>query len=176
MNRNGSGTAWAPDNTPMYGYMFHTPHWMYMVHGSVFMRFNKQDLLDKGSRGGKKFDAPNMAMLMGQRAIGQKGLFHFSTMISLDPVTVGSEGYPLLFQTGEAYQGAPLVDRQHPHDLFSELSVSYAYALSGQEDVFVYLGYPGEPDCWRFALMVVHAFAHGWRQRAECYPGNGGCL
>jgi hypothetical protein len=37
------------------------------------------------------------------------------------------------------------VDRQHPHDLFSELSVSYAYALSSQSDVFLYIGYPGEP-------------------------------
>ncbi len=39
----------------------------------------------------------------------------------------------------------PLVDRQHPHDLFSELSVSYAYALSRKADVSVYVGYPGEP-------------------------------
>src|SRR5205085_1675617 len=28
MNRNGSGTGWLPDASPMYGYMFHTPKWM----------------------------------------------------------------------------------------------------------------------------------------------------
>ena len=145
MTRNGSGTSWLPDNSPMYGYMFHTPKWMYMVHGSAFIRYNKQDLLDKGTRGDAKFDAPNMVMLMGQRKIGASGLLHFNTMFSLDPLTVGAEGYPLLFQTGESYQGKPLVDRQHPHDLFSELSVSYAHALSKKSDVFVYLGYPGEP-------------------------------
>jgi hypothetical protein len=82
---------------------------------------------------------------MGQRNIGSKGLFHFSTMVSLDLVTVGESGYPLLFQTGESYKGAPLVDRQHPHDLFSELSVSYAHSFSSQSDLFVYLGYPGDP-------------------------------
>ncbi len=145
MTRNGSGTSWLPDNAPMYGYMFHSKKWMYMIHGDVYLRYNKQDLLNKGSRGGSKFDAPNMVMLMGQRNVGRKGLFHFSTMLSLDPLTVGGEGYPLLFQTGESYKGQPLVDRQHPHDLFSELSISYAHAITPQSDVFIYLGYPGEP-------------------------------
>jgi hypothetical protein len=145
MTRNGSGTAWLPDNSPMYGYMFHANKWMYMLHGDVYLRYNKQDLLDKGQRGDSKFDAPNMVMLMGQRNVGKKGLFHFNTMFSLDPLTVGNGGYPLLFQTGESYKGRPLVDRQHPHDVFAELSVSYAHALSPKSDVFVYVGYPGEP-------------------------------
>lgn len=116
-----------------------------MLHGDVFIRYNKQDLANKGSRGGEKVDAPNMFMFMGQRKVGKNGLFHFNTMFSLDPITVGGEGYPLLFQTGEAYKGQPLVDKQHPHDLISELSVSYAHAISKKADVFVYLGYPGEP-------------------------------
>jgi hypothetical protein len=145
MTRNGSGTSWLPDNSPMYAYMFHSRKWMYMLHGDVFLRYNKQDIFDKGSRGGSKFDAPNMVMMMGQRNIGSKGLFHFNTMFSLDPLTVGGEGYPLLFQSGETYNGAPLVDRQHPHDLISELSVSYAHEISPDADIFVYLGYPGEP-------------------------------
>ncbi|HEU4902062.1 MAG TPA: hypothetical protein VFT06_04695, partial [Flavisolibacter sp.] len=96
MTRNGSGTAWLPDNSPMYGYMFHSGKWMYMLHGDVFLRYNKQDLLNKGQRGDSKFDAPNMVMLMGQRTVGKKGLFHFNTMFSLDPLTVGNGGYPLL--------------------------------------------------------------------------------
>jgi hypothetical protein len=75
MTRNGSGTAWLPDNSPMYGYMYHTRKWMYMLHGNVYLRYNKQDLLNKGSRGDEKFDAPNMVMLMGQRNVGEKGLF-----------------------------------------------------------------------------------------------------
>lgn len=145
MTRNGSGTSWLPDNSPMYAYMFHSKKWMYMLHGDWFLRYNKQDVFEKGSRGDSKFDAPNMIMLMGQRNVGKKGLFHFNTMFSLDPLTVGGNGYPLLFQSGETYNGSPLVDRQHPHDLISELSVSYAHALSPDIDVFLYLGYPGEP-------------------------------
>ena len=84
-------------------------------------------------------------MLMGQRKVGNRGLFHFSSMLSLDPVIEGGKGYPLLFQTGESYNGKPLIDRQHPHDLFSELAVSYTHAFSNQVDGFLYLGYPGEP-------------------------------
>jgi hypothetical protein len=153
MNRNGSGTAWLPDASPMYGYMFHSKKWMYMLHGNLFLRYNKQDLFDNGKRGDAKFDAPNWAMLMGQRKLGKKGLFRFSGMISLDPAIAGGEGYPLLFQTGESYNDQPLVDRQHPHDFISELSVGYSYSISKKSDLFVYLGYPGEPALGPVAFM-----------------------
>lgn len=73
-------------------------------------------------------------------------------MFSLDAV-FGGDGYPLLFQSGEAYNGAPLVDRQHPHDLFSELSVSYSHGLNERTDLFIYLGYPGEPALGPVAFM-----------------------
>src|SRR5688500_7627874 len=125
--------------------MKHTSNWMFMIHGSQFLRYNNQDLTNKGIRGDKDFDAPNWFMLMGQRKVKQKGLFHFNVMLSLDPLTQGGRGYPLLFQTGESFDGKSLVDRQHPHDLFSELSVSYAHALSSKADLFIYAGYPGEP-------------------------------
>lgn len=153
MSRNGSGTGWLPDASPMYGAMFHTPKWMYMLHGNLFIRYNNQDVSNKGSRGGSKVDAPNWAMFMGQRKAGSKGLFHFNTMFSLDAAIAGGSGYPLLFQSGEVYQGKPLVDRQHPHDLFSELSVSYSHALSKNGDVFAYIGYPGEPALGPVAFM-----------------------
>lgn len=145
MNRNGSGTAWLPDASPMYGYMIHSKKWMYMVHGSLFLRYNNQDFTNKGLRGDSRFDAPTWFMLMGQRKVGQKGLFHFSSMFSLDPIIEGGKGYPLLFQTGESYKGRPLIDRQHPHDLFSELSVSYSHSFTKKVDLFVYAAYPGEP-------------------------------
>lgn len=153
MTRNGSGTAWLTDASPMFGYMFHTPKWMYMLHGNIFLRYTNQDFSNKGSRGDAMVDAPNWLMFMGQRKVGQNGLFHFSTMISLDAVIAGKRGYPLLFQSGELANGQPLVDRQHPHDLFSELSLSYSHAISEKVDVFAYLGYPGEPALGPVAFM-----------------------
>lgn len=153
MSRNGSGTAWLPDASPVYGFMFHSPKWMYMLHGNFFLRYDNQDFTNKGSRGGNKIDVPDWLMFMGQRMVGENGLFHFSIMSSLDAPLAGSDGYPLLFQSGEAYKGKSIVDRQHPHDIFSELSVSYSQALSQKADVFVYVGYPGEPALGPVAFM-----------------------
>ena len=145
MSRNGSGTSWLPDATTMRGYRVHSGEWMFMFHGDIFPRYNAQDIFHQGSRGASKWDAPDMVMAMGQRKIGEKGLLHINLMMSADALIAGGSGYPLLFQTGESWKGKPLVDRQHPHDLFSELSVSYAYTFSKKVDVFAYLGYPGEP-------------------------------
>src|SRR5690242_605403 len=145
MSRNGSGTGWLPDASPMYGYMVHSAKWMYMIHGNIAPRYDKQDVFNKGKRGGELWDAPNWFMLMGQRKVGMQGLLHFSIMLSLDRLTEGGDGYPLLVQSRESAKGTPLVDRQHPHDLFSELSVAYTYAFSKKSDLTVYVGYPGEP-------------------------------
>ncbi len=152
MSRNGSGTGWLPDSTPMYGYMLHGKKWMYMLHGNIFARYNNQDIFNAGTRGGEKFDVVNWFMAMGQRRVGKKGLFRFSSMISFDRL-FGGNGYPLLFQTGESWQGKPLVDHQHPHDLFSELSVAYTHSINKNVDAFVYVGYPGEPALGSVAFM-----------------------
>jgi hypothetical protein len=66
-------------------------------------------------------------------------------MFSLDRLTEGGQGYPLLFQTGESYNDIPLVDRQHPHDLFSELALNFTCSFRPDIDLNFYLGYPGEP-------------------------------
>lgn len=153
MSRNGSGTGWSPDAAPMYGTMYHSKSWMYMLHYNLFIRYNKQDLSNKGTRGDEMVDAPNWLMFMGQKQVGKKGLFHFGSMFSLDAVITGEKGYPLLFQSGESAHGVPLVDRQHPHDLFSELSVGYSYALSKNIDIFLYVGYPGEPALGSVTFM-----------------------
>lgn len=145
MSMNGSGTSWQPSASPMYGYMLHTDKWMFMFHGDIFVRYNRQNIFEAGHRGGEQWDAPDMLMAMGQRKVGKRGLFHFNIMLSTDALIAGGNGYPLLFQTGESWKNLPLVDRQHPHDLFSELSVSYAYALSRKSDIYIYAGYPGEP-------------------------------
>jgi hypothetical protein len=59
---------------------------------------------------------------------------------------MGRRGYPLLLASGETADGkTPLVDRQHPHDLFMELSASYSRQLSLDDSAFVYAGLPGEP-------------------------------
>jgi len=92
-------------------------------------------------------------MIMAQRPVGEKGLLSLTAMLSLDPLTESGNGYPLLFQSGEAFEGRPLVDRQHPHDLFSALSVGYTHAFSADVDLTAYFGYPGEPAIGPVAFM-----------------------
>ena len=145
MNRNGSGTGWNPDASPMYMWMKSTEKTDWMFHGNIFLRYTSQDIFSAGSRGENEFSAPNWFMAMMNRKIGAKGLLNATAMISLDPITEGGNGYPLLLQSGETYKGERLVDRQHPHDLFSGLSVGYTQMLNKDVDVFGYFGYPGEP-------------------------------
>jgi len=147
MTREASGTSWQPDSTPMDGVHSMSGDWMTMVHGNLALVYDHQG----GPRGGRKTFAESMLMGMAQRPVAG-GTLGLRAMLSLDPA-MGKGGYPLLFQTGESWNGKPLVDRQHPHDLFSELSVAYSYALSKKSDISFYLGYPGEPALGSVAFM-----------------------
>ncbi|WP_236668948.1 hypothetical protein [Hymenobacter rubidus] len=154
MNRNGSATSWQPDATPMYMWMQHKGPWMLMYHGAAYGRYTSQNFNNNGKRGhANAIDGPNWGMAMAQREIGARGLLNLSLMVSLDPLTETNGGYPLLFQTGESYKGQPLIDKQHPHDLISGLSVGYTHAVSEDVDVSLYLGYPGEPAIGPVAFM-----------------------
>jgi len=154
MSRNGSGTSWQPDETPMYMWMQHKGPWMLMYHGAAFGRYTSQNFNNAGRRGqAKTFDGPNWGMVMAQREVGRRGLLNLSLMLSLDPLTETHGGYPLLFQTGESYRGQPLIDKQHPHDLVSGLTVGYTHAFSPDVDLSLYLGYPGEPAIGPVAFM-----------------------
>src|SRR5690348_18178447 len=93
-----------------------------------------------------------MFMAMGQRPAGA-GTWGVRAMLSLDPL-MGKRGYPLLLQTGETADGTTsLVDRQHPHDLFMELSASWSHALDERDSAFIYGGLPGEPALGPPAFM-----------------------
>jgi len=142
MSQEASGTAWLPASTPMFGKMFMQPNGdMLMVHGAAMPRYT-----DVGSkRGDRRFDAPNWAMAMYGHPLGAKDQVGLRAMVSLDPITEGGYGYPLLYQTGESWHHQPLHDRQHPHDLVDELAVSYSHLMGGGKSAYLYLGYPGEP-------------------------------
>ena len=140
MMRDSSGTAWQPDSTPMEGLDWQSGGWTGMVHGYVLGVYDHQG----GPRGDSKAFSASMLMVMARHAAGP-GTLTFRTMLSLDPA-MGKSGYPLLLQTGETADGStPLVDRQHPHDLFMELSGTYSLPVGETSSVFLYAGYPGEP-------------------------------
>jgi hypothetical protein len=142
MTREASGTSWQPESTPML--MKHAQYgsWNLMTMG--FANGVYPDSQARG-RGDEDLFAESMGMLMTHRNMGG-GTLGLRAMLSLDPWLVGKDGYPLLFQTGETANGrTPLIDRQHPHDLFMELSASYSVDLGSNRSVFLYAALPGEP-------------------------------
>jgi hypothetical protein len=67
---------------------------------------------------------------------------------------MGPSGYPLLLASGETANGRDrLIDRQHPHDLFMELSASLSQNIGEKSSVFLYGGLPGEPAFGPAAFM-----------------------
>ena len=140
MSREGSGTAWQPEATPMHGLMFHSGGWMTMLHGFANTAYDRQG----GPRGDEKTFTGSMLMAMASRPLGG-GTLGLRSMLSLDPA-MGRGGYPLLLQTGETANGVTaLVDRQHPHDAFMELSAAYSIPIAAEAAAYLYAGLPGEP-------------------------------
>jgi hypothetical protein len=149
MSREGSGTSWLPDSSPMYGKMFMFGNDMLMLHGAILPRYTNVST----RRGDDRIDAPNWFMGMYSHPLGDSAQIGGRLMMSLDPLTEGGRGYPLLFQTGESWHDQPLHDRQHPHDLFDELSVSLSQEFDHDFSAYVYFGYPGEPALGPPAFM-----------------------
>lgn len=150
MSREGSGTSWIPDSSPMYGYMkMFEDGSMLMLHGTMFLRYtsigSNRDVSVAGKGSRSRFDAPSMFMAMYSKPVGEKSQIGLRAMMSLDPLIERGYGYPLLFQSGELYRGDPIHDRQHPHELMSELAVTYSYKFDDKNSFFMYAGLPGEP-------------------------------
>ena len=138
--RESSGTAWQPETSPHSGAHVTAGRWSLMGHATLFGVYDRQG----GPRGGEKGFVAGMAMGSARRPLGP-GTLQLRASLSPDAL-MGRRGYPLLLASGETANGIdPLVDRQHPHDLFMELSVSYSLPLSGRSSLFLYGGLPGEP-------------------------------
>jgi hypothetical protein len=148
MGQMGSGTSWQPSTTPMYMWSKVTNKWLLFIHADAKLGVNSQG----GPRGITKFESQNWIMPMAFRRVGS-GTLQLRGMFSLEPFTFSPGGSPQLFQTGETYQGRALIDKQHPHDLFMELSATYTLALGERATWFTYVGFPGEPSLGPTAFM-----------------------
>src|SRR5881628_2598624 len=138
--RMGSGTAWLPDASPMHAAHVVLGDWTLMLHGVGFLQYDRQG----GSRGSNQMGLVNWEMAAATRPLGG-GQLQLRGMLSAEPWTIGSRGYPLLVQSGESYGGTPLHDRQHPHDLFMELAALYERPVGRDLGLSVYLAPVGEP-------------------------------
>ena len=144
----GSGTSRVPADDPMQALHVAAGGWMLMAHGYAWGSSTHQG----GPRGDADAFVASMAMLEASRPLGAGATLQLRAMLSLDPL-MGERGYPNLFATGETAHGVPLVDRQHPHDLFMEVSGRLDFAVGGRNSLFVYGGLPGEPALGPSAFM-----------------------
>lgn len=136
-----SGTSWQPASVPGYEWMWMRGGWMWMAHGAIFIDYNQQG----GPRGGgAKAESLNWGMLMEQHRLGA-GTILFREMFSAESLTSPHPGFPELFQTGETYHGEPLVDHQHPHNVFAELAALYTLPLTEKISWELYGGPSAEP-------------------------------
>ena len=141
MSRDASGTSWEPDATPHE--MGHAMHgdWMLAGHTMLNAVYDWQE----GPRGDEMSFISGMVMVSARRDATNGDALTLRAMLSPDPF-MGKRGYPLLLAAGETADGeTQLVDRQHPHDLFMELSATYAHHVGKSGNAFLYAGLPGEP-------------------------------
>jgi hypothetical protein len=104
-----------------------SPGWQWQTNGNVFAGGNYQY---------RKFtdfhalESQNWVMLAGQRPWAG-GELQLTSMLSFEPFTFKEIGSPQVFQTGETFEGVPLVDYQHPHDLVTNLGAWYGHGVGG---------------------------------------------
>ena len=140
MGQMASGTSWNPATSPMHMHHKQSGDWLLMFHYNAIVGMNSQG----GPRGVTKLESQNWFMPMAFHKLG-RGTLQLRGMFSFEPFTFPPGGSPLLFQTGETYKGQPIIDAQHPHELFMELSAAYTAPLGERGSWFTYFGYPGEP-------------------------------
>jgi hypothetical protein len=120
--------------------------WDVMFHGALFAQFLYEPG-DKHRTGGfanSQFSSVNWGMAMARRPLG-RGRLGLRGMLSIEPWTVTDCGFINYLATGEICEGDTIHDRQHPHDLFMELSADYDRPIKGSLRWQLYAGLAGEP-------------------------------
>src|SRR5436305_13102316 len=80
MAREGSGTSWLPDSTPMYARHWQQGSWQFMAHENAFLQY----LHDGGDRGHDQFGSTNWIMGMAERRV-EPGRLRLRGMFSAEP-------------------------------------------------------------------------------------------
>jgi hypothetical protein len=100
--------------------------WQWGVEANVFAGYNYQ------FRKFTDFDeveSQNWLMTSLSKMFSGGSHLQLIGMFSLEAFTLQDIGSPQVFQTGETFQGAPLIDYQHPHDLIMNLGGEYSHGF-----------------------------------------------
>ncbi len=100
--------------------------WNWTTDLSAFFGFNYQR---RKFTDFQEWESQNWFMGAGTRQT-RRGTVTVASMLSLEPFTIQDLGSPQVFQTGEVFERAPLIDYQHPHDLLMQLGLSYRHPVA----------------------------------------------
>jgi hypothetical protein len=114
----GAGVASAQDQPPPQA--LPPASWQVAFDGVLFATYDRQG----GLRGDTALTSQNWLMATARRPV-KTGTLTLTAMLSAEPLTIGPAGYPQVFQEGETYRNLQITDRQHPHDLFMQLSAAW---------------------------------------------------
>lgn len=92
--------------------------WQWGVEGNVFAGYNYQY---RRFTDFDELESQNLLMTSLAKGFAGGAGLQLIGMFSLEPFTLRDLGSPQVFQTGETFGGAPLIDYQHPHDLVMNL-------------------------------------------------------
>jgi hypothetical protein len=141
LRHGGSGTDLEPaSGVPPMLMKMRPGGWMLMLHGQATVTEQQQT----GPRGRDKLFSVNWLMPMAQRSY-ERSQLTLRAMFSLEPATITGRYYPELFQEGETAFGKPIVDGQHPHNLFMEIAGIYDLKIAPGSLVTLYAAPVGDP-------------------------------
>lgn len=118
-----SATSASAQDSPHVHEASPSDEWQWSIEGRVFFGYNLQD---RKFTDFDEWESQNWLMTTGARSFGASRL-QLVGMFSAEAVTLKDIGSPQVFQTGETYKGAPLIDYQHPHDLFMNLGGDFTH-------------------------------------------------
>ncbi|HKF45093.1 MAG TPA: hypothetical protein VKG01_18495 [Thermoanaerobaculia bacterium] len=124
------------------------PGWHVMDLGIFRGVYNKQG----GPSGDEAFESSNWNMLHASHDLGG-GRLTLMLMNSIEPATMEKRGSPEIFQEGETFEGQPLIDYQHPHDFWMNLSATYRRSVGTDGAFWLQLAPVGEPALGPTAFM-----------------------
>jgi len=120
------GATAAAAQEPAHQHEAPPPAWQWGAEGRVFAGYNYQY---RKFRDFDEVESQNWLMTSLARSFSAASRLRLDAMFSFEPFTLRDLGSPQVFQTGETFNGAPLIDYQHPHDLVMTLGAEYAHAV-----------------------------------------------
>ncbi len=114
--------------------------WEWAADANVFFGFNHQH---RKFRDFSTWESQNW-MMAGAERRSERDRVRLSAMLSFEAFTLEDIGSAQVFQTGETFRNAPLIDYQHPHDLIMGLGGDYQ-RVAGRATVLVGADLVGSP-------------------------------